>query len=71
MRKPFHFFLQSAKKSFNSDVVPTLETKQKMIDIYDDNRIEMLEIGCKLPSLENICLKNFAQSSRVVVTCLK
>ena len=38
------------------DVVPTLETMQKMISFYHDKDIDMLKVGCTLPNLANICL---------------
>ena len=40
----------------NKDVVPTLEAMQKMIAFYHDKNIDMLELGCTLPNLANICL---------------
>ena len=40
----------------NKDVVPTLEAMQKLIVFYHDKKIDMLELGCTLPNLANICL---------------
>ena len=40
----------------NKDVVPTLEAMQKVIASYHDKNIDMLKLGCTLPSLANICL---------------
>ena len=40
----------------NKDVVPTLETMQKMLAFYHKKGIDMLKLGCTLPNLENICL---------------
>ena len=40
----------------NKDVVPTLETMQKMIKFYHDKGIDLLKLGCTLPNLANICL---------------
>ena len=40
----------------NKDVVPTLEAMQKMIAFYHDKDIDMLELGCTLSNLANICL---------------
>ena len=40
----------------NKDVVPTLETMQKMIAFYHDKDIDMLKLGCTLPNLANVCL---------------
>ena len=40
----------------HKDVVPTLETVQKMIEFYHDRGIDMLKLGCTLPNLANICL---------------
>ena len=39
----------------NKDVVPTLEAMQKMIEFYHQKEIDMLELGCILPILANIC----------------
>ena len=38
------------------DVVPTLETMQKMLAFYHKKGIDMLKLGCTLPNLANICL---------------
>ena len=40
----------------NKDVVPTLEAKQKMMEFYHKNGIDMLKLGCTLPNMANICL---------------
>ena len=40
----------------NKDVVSTLEAMQKVLVFYDKKRIDMLKLGCTLPSLANICL---------------
>ena len=40
----------------NKDVVPTLETMQKMVAFYHDKDIDVLKLGCTLPNLVNICL---------------
>ena len=40
----------------NKDVVPTLETMQKMLAFYHEKGIGMLKLGCTLPILANICL---------------
>ena len=40
----------------NKDVVPTLDAMQKMIEFYHDKGIDMLNLGCTLPNLANICL---------------
>ena len=42
----------------NKDVVPTLETMQKMLASYHKKGIDMLKLGCTLPNLANICLHN-------------
>ena len=39
----------------NKDVVPTLEDRQKMGDIYHKKGIDMIKFGCTLPNLANIC----------------
>ena len=51
--RTFKDFLRSYN---NKDVVPTLEAKQKMIDFYHNEGIDMLKLGCILPNLANICL---------------
>ena len=40
----------------NKDVVPTLEALQKMLAFYHKNGIDMLKLGCKLPSMAKTCL---------------
>ena len=40
----------------NKNVVPTLETMQKMLASYHRKGIDMLKLGCTLPNLANICL---------------
>ena len=40
----------------NTDVVPTLESLQKMNAFYHDKDIDTLKLGCTLPNLANICL---------------
>ena len=40
----------------NKEVVPTLETMTKMIELYHSKRTDMLKLGCTLPILANICL---------------
>ena len=40
----------------NKDVVPTLEAMQIMIAFYHDKDIDVLNFGCILPNMANICL---------------
>ena len=40
----------------NSDVVPSLEALQRLIQFYHSNGIDMLKFGCSLLNLANICL---------------
>ena len=40
----------------NKDVVPTLQAMKKMMNIYHDQKSDMLKLGCTLPNLANICL---------------
>ena len=40
----------------NKDVVPTLEAMKKMFFFYHKKGIDMLKLGCTVPSLVNICL---------------
>ena len=49
----FKYFLRWCNKK---DVVPTLESMQKMVAFYHKKGTEMLNLGCKLPNLANICL---------------
>ena len=37
----------------NKDVVPTLETMQKLIEFYNQKEIDMSKLGCTLPNLAN------------------
>ena len=46
----------------NKDVVPTLESMKKMIEIYQNKGIHTLKLGCTLPSLANICLHKSTDS---------
>ena len=50
------FFSVFLKWYNNKDVVPTLEVMQKMIDFCQNKGIDMLNLGCTLPNLANICL---------------
>ena len=40
----------------NKDAVPTLQAMKKMMKFYNDQKIDMLKLGCTLPNLANICL---------------
>ena len=40
----------------NKDVVPILESMQKKIELYQDKRNDMLNLECRLPNLESICV---------------
>ena len=55
----FSGFLKWYKKK---DVVPTLEAMQKLIDIYHNQEIDMLKLGCTLANLANICLHKSTDS---------
>ena len=46
----------------NKDVLPTLEAMQKMIELYHNKGIDMLKLGCTLPSLANFCLHKSTDS---------
>ena len=41
----------------NRDVVPTVEAMQKMVDLYHNKGIDMLELGCTSTNLATICLQ--------------
>ena len=58
---PFKHFLQWYN---NRDVVPTLETMQKMIAFYHDKNIDMLNLGCTLPNLAKICQRKILNLHR-------
>ena len=36
--------------------MPTLEANQKLLAFYHDKNIDVLNLGCTLPNLANICL---------------
>ena len=44
------------------DVVPTLEAMHKMIEFYHQKKIDMLNLGCTLPNMANICLHKSTDS---------
>ena len=46
----------------NKDVVPTLEAVQKIIAFYRNKYIDLLELGCTLPNLANVCLHKSADA---------
>ena len=46
----------------NKDVVPTLESMQKMIEFYHQKEIDMLKLGRTSPNLANICLHKSTDS---------
>ena len=52
----------------NKDVVPTLEAMQKMIAFYHGKDIDMLKLGCTLPSLANICLHKSTDAKSYPIT---
>ena len=38
------------------NVVLTLETLQKVCEVYHNKSIDMLKLGCTLPNLARVCL---------------
>ena len=46
----------------NKDVVPILESMQKMIEFYQKKETDMLKLGCTLPNLANFCLHKSTDS---------
>ena len=46
----------------NKDVILTQEAMQKIIELYHNERIDMLKLGCTLPNLANICLHKSTDS---------
>ena len=56
------YFSDFLKWYNNKEVVPTLEAMQKMIELYHNKGIDMLKLGCTLPSLANICLHKSTDS---------
>ena len=57
------YFSDFLKCSNNKDVVPTLEAMQKMIEFYHNKGIDMLKLGCILPSLAKSCLHKSTDSN--------
>ena len=56
-------YLSDFRKWYNNkDVVPTLEAMQKMIEFHHNKRNDLLEHGCTLPNLANICLHKSTDS---------
>ena len=47
----------------NKDVVPKLQAMQKMVDFYNNKGIDVLKLGCSLPSLANNCLHKSIDSN--------
>ena len=52
----------------NKDVVPTLEAMQRMIAFHHDKDIDMLKLGCTLPSLAIICLHKSTDAKFYTIT---
>ena len=48
------YFSDFLKWYTNKDVVPTLEAKKKVIEFYHNKGIDMLKLGCTLPT-SNLC----------------
>ena len=46
----------------NKDVVPTLDAMEKLIEFYHQKEIDMLNLGCTLRNLANICLHKSTDS---------
>ena len=46
----------------NEDFVPTVEAMRKMIEFYHQKEIDILNLGCTLPILANICLHKSTDS---------
>ena len=46
----------------NKDVVPALEAMQNMIEFYHRNEIDVLNLGCTLLYLANICMHKSTDS---------
>ena len=65
-----HIWKQEQMSSFkdflrgynNRDIVTTLEAMQKMIAFHHDKDIDMLNLGCTLPNLANVCLHKFTDA---------
>ena len=56
------YFSDFLKWYNNKDVAPTLEALQKMIEFYHNKGIDMLNLGCILANLANICLHKLTDS---------
>ena len=62
------YFSEFLKRYNNKDVVPTLETMQKMIEFYHNKGIDMLKLGGTLPKLADICLHKSTDSKFYLFT---
>ena len=51
-----HTFKDFMRSSNNKYVVTAVEAMQKMVDIYQNKRNDMLKLGCIFPNLANLCL---------------
>ena len=61
-------FLSDFLKWYNNKiVVPTLGAKQKMIEFYHNNGIDMLKLECTLPNLVNIFVSINQQIQKFVL----
>ena len=62
MRICAHLKIFYAGKTTNKDVVRTLEAMQKLLVFYHKKGVDILKLGCTLPSLANICLQKSTSS---------
>ena len=62
------YFSDFLKWYNNKDVVPTLETMQKMIEFYHNKGIDMLKLGCTLHNLATNCLHKSTDSKLYAFT---
>ena len=61
--KDMHYFSNCLRWDNSKDVVPTLESLQKMIEFYHNKGIDMLKLGCTLPNLAIFCLHKSTDSN--------
>ena len=59
---PFADFL---KRYNTKNVVPTLEARQKMIELYHNKRIDLLSFELTLTNLADICLHKSIKHSKL------
>ena len=67
-QQKFDSFKKNLRWHNKQDVVHTLEALQKMIAFYHDEDIDMLNLGCTLRNLANICWHKSTNSNFYPIT---